>query len=275
MLSRRSFAKLCGLSTLPLFGFKAEAASPVLPDYSVARTVTLDSNLLMPDIARVFTKTTDLEFPLDFAGGGEHSIRLIPYMTSTCIDYDSKHKSRFDVISRATEIGANGLRQKIEVDMLSLLFCAGLESGIVRSWKHKNTKWSRNAFMPYRKFIMSPETIENCFGDISPSADLICSHLLGKDQDFQQSLLAEHEQKFNGDICFRLDNRRVSSIVLTNLPNLPPLMGFNTSFVFDAKTCKVTEKPFRKDGRETISLAYFCAMGVLDSKAVFVLDVNQ
>lgn len=275
MLSRRSFAKLCGLSTLPLLGFEAKAEAPVPVPKIDTRTIALDTDLFLPDVARVFTQTEHLEFPLDFIGEGEHSIRLVPFMVLDCIHIQSKHKDRADVVNRASEILVKSMKNKLEMDMLSLLFCAGLESGIVRSWKQANTKWSRNAFMPHRKFVMSPETIESCVSSLSPSAEPICSDLLGKDQDFQQSLLAKHEQKFKGDLCFRIDNSRAESIALTHLPNLPPLMGFNTSFEFDAKTCKVTEKPFKEDGKETIFMAYFCAMGVLDSKAVCILDVNQ
>lgn len=275
MLSRRSFAKLCGLSTIPLFtGLEVKAESPksLVPDYSVARTVTIDSNLLMPDVAQVFTKTTDLEFPLDFIGDGEHSIRLIPYMITTYVDYASKYKGRSDVVNKATEVGIAFLQQKIEMEMLNLLFCAGLETGIRRLWKWEKTKWKTEE--AYHKFIMSPETIEDCSSGPNPSKDLLCSYLLGKDQPFQQELLTKYCQKFSGDICLRIDPNS-DSVVLTHLESLPSLIGFNTSFDFDAKTLKVTEKPFRKCGRETISLAYFCGMGVLDYTSVSLLDLRN
>ena len=266
MLSRRSFAKLCGLSTIPLFtGLEAIAAPKT-------KSVALDSNLFMPDVAQVFTKTDHLEFPQH---GSPFSTRLIPYMTLTQLDYDSKHKSRTDLVNRVAEVGVKSVQEKIEMDMLNLLFCCGLESAIVRPWKFKNTKWTSDNFIPPRKFIMAPETIED-FGYVpNPSENLICSFLLGKDQPFQEKLLSTYKQKLDGDLCLRIDDSRADSIILTHLPNLPPLMGFNTSFEFDARTCKVTEKPFRKDGREVMCFAYFCAMGVLDHRSVALLDLKN
>ena len=242
----------------------------------MARTVTLDSNLLMPDIAQVFTKTKDLDLPC----GENERIRLFPFMVTACVDYDSRHKSRSDVVSRATEVGINGLKQKIEMDMLHLLFCAGLESGVIRPWKWSTSKWNRrnpleyqHQFIPHSRFIMSQETIEEFDPDLDLSEDLICSDLLGKDQTFQKDLLAKHNQEFDGDLGLRIDSS--NGIILTQLPHLPPLMGINTSFDFDSKTCKVTEKRLRVDGREVIHFAYFCAMGVLDHRSVALLDLKN
>jgi hypothetical protein len=158
------------------------------------------------------------------------------------------------------------------MEMLNLLFCAGLEGGIRRLWKWEKTKWKTEE--AYHKFIMSPETIEDCSSGPNPSKDLLCSDLLGKDQPFQEELLTKYCQKFSGDICLRIDPNS-DSVVLTHLESLPSLIGFNTSFDFDAKTLKVTEKPFRKYGRETISLAYFCGMGVLDYRSVSLLDLGN
>ena len=151
---------------------------------------------------------------------------------------------------------------------------AGLETGIRRPWKWEKTKWkTEGEYLKYRKFIMSPETIEDCSSGPNPSKYLLCSDLLGKDQPYQRELLTKYGQKFNGDICLRIDSSKSDSIVLTHLASLPSRMGFNTSFDFDPKTLKVTEKSFRKSGRETISLAYFCAMGVLDYRSVTLFDL--
>jgi len=245
---------------------RAESPKSLVPDYSVARTVTIDSNLLMPDIAQVFTKTDHLEFSQH---GSPFSTRLIPFMVTTCVDYASKYKSRSDVVGRVTKIGVAGLRQKIEMDMLNLLFCAGLESRIVRKWKWRNTKWKHNT-LPYRKFILAPEMIEDF--DQNLSEDFIYSDLLGKDTTFQKDLLAKHKG-FDADLGLRIESS--DGILLSQLPSLPPLMGVNTSFDFDPKTCKVTEKPVRVDGREVMHFAYFCAMGVLDHRSVTLLDLKN
>ena len=270
MLSRRSFAKLCGLSTIPLFtGLEAIAAPETK---SVVLSQGFFPHIIMPDIHQVFTKTDKLEFPLNLVGGGNHSVNICPTMITTYIDYDSKYKNRTDIVNRCIETCAEGLRNKIEMEMLNLLFCAGLETGIRRLWKWEKTKWKTEE--AYHKFIMSPETIEDCSSGPNPSKDLLCSDLLGKDQPFQQELLTKYCQKFSGDICLRIDPNS-DSVVLTHLESLPSLIGFNTSFDFDAKTLKVTEKPFRKYGRETISLAYFCGMGVLDYRSVSLLDLKN
>jgi len=266
MLSRRSFAKLCGLSTIPLFtGLEAIAAPETK---SVVLSRGFFPHIIMPDIHQVFTKTDHLEFPQH---GSPFSVRLIPTMTTAYIDYDSKHKNRTDVVDLFIKMCAAVLRNKIEKEMLSLLFCAGLETGIRRPWKFEKTKWKTEG--EDRKFIMSPETIEDCSCGPNPSKYLFCSDLLGKDQPSQQELLTKYGQKFNGDICLRIDSSKSDSIVLAHLASLPSRMGFNTSFDFDVKTLKVTEKPFRKNGRETISLAYFCAMGILDYRSVTLFDL--
>lgn len=270
MLSRRSFAKLCGLSTIPLFtGLEAKAESPksLVPDYSVARTVTLDSKLLMPDIAQIFTKTDHLEFPQH---GSPFSTRLIPFMVTTCVNYASKYKSRSDVVNRATEIGVKGLRQKIEMDMLNLLFFAGLESGIMqRSSQFVNYR------CPQHIHILSPEIIDSRNNYFPPLRDnFICSDLLGDGQPIQDLAVKQLEQKLYGDLGIRI-YPKPDNLILTHLPYLPPLMGVNTSFDFDTKTCKVTEKSVRVDDREVIHFAYFCAMGILDHRSVTLLDIKS
>ena len=269
MLSRRSFAKLCGLSTIPLFtGLEAIAAPETK---SVVLSRGFFPHIIMPDIHQVFTKTDKLEFPLNLVGDKSGSASICPAMITTYIDYNSKYKNRTDIVDWCVEACAAGLRNKIEKEMLSLLFCSGLETGIRRPWKWEKTKWKTEG--EDRKFIMSPETIEDCSSGPNPSKYLLCSDLLGKDQPYQRELLTKYGQKFNGDICLRIDSSKSDSIVLTHLASLPSRMGFNTSFDFDPKTLKVTEKSFRKSGRETISLAYFCAMGVLDYRSVTLFDL--
>ena len=276
MLSRRSFSKLCGLSTIPLFtGLEAIAAPETK---SVVLSRGFFPHIIMPDIHQVFTKTDKLEFPLNLVGDESGIANICPLMITTCIDYDSKYKNRTDIVDRCIEACAAGLRNKIEKEMLSLLFYAGLETGIRRPWKWEKTKWklakwTEGEDLKYRKFIMSPETIEDCSSGPNPSKYLLCSDLLGKDQPSQQELLTKYGQRFNGDICLRIDSSKSDSIVLTHLASLPSRIGFNTSFDFDPKTLKVTEKPFRKSGRETISLAYFCAMGILDYRSVTLFDL--
>lgn len=277
MLSRRSFAKLCGLSTIPLFTGLDAVAAP-----SANRSVTY-CDLKLPDIAQVFTKTDQLEFPLEFITDGRRgsfkqssSIRLCPYMIQQSMWYKSKYKGRPDVVNRTAEILANAITRTIEADMLRLLFSAGLESIIVRKWKYKSTKWSGNDST--LKFIMSPETMEHFGYDPSKSGNPICSFLLGKDEPFQQDLIAKQKQILSGDLCLRIGSGRPYDIVLTQLPSLPPLIGFNTSFDFDPKTRKVIEKPLKTDGkddREFMFMAYFCAMGVLDHKSVTLLDLEH
>jgi hypothetical protein len=246
---------------------RAESPKSLVPDYSVARTVTIDSNLLMPDIAQVFTKTDHLEFSQHES---PFSIELIPFMITTCVDYASKHKSRSDVVRRAAEIGIAGLKQKIEMDMLSLLFSAGLESGIMQ-----RPSQFVNYRCPQHIHILSPEIIDSRNNYFPPlQNNFICSHLLGDGQPIQDLAAKQLEQKLYGDLGIRI-YPKPDNLILTHLPYLPPLMGINTSFDFDPKTCKVTEKPSRKDGREVMHFAYFCAMGVLDHRSVTLLDLKN
>ena len=69
MLSRRSFAKFCGLSTIPLFTGLEVTATPETTNVVLGadRFVTF-CDFKMPEIAQVFTKTEHLDFPLDFIG---------------------------------------------------------------------------------------------------------------------------------------------------------------------------------------------------------------
>jgi hypothetical protein len=226
----------------------------------------------LPDIAQVFTKTEELDF---LVGEKGDSIRLIPYMIQQNVTYKTEYKDRPALVERLHEVLARGLESRIEAGMLRLLFYAGLESMIDRKWKFKTGKWVSNISVSNRKFIMNPETIEHFGYDPAQSSDLICSFLLGKNEPFQRDLIAGQEQELSGDLCLRIDSSRSDSIVLTELPNLPPLMGFNTSFEFDAKTLKVTQIPDKREGMELISVAYFSAMAVLDHKSVTLLDLEH
>mgnify|MGYP003552859694 FL=1 len=278
MLSRRSFAKFCGLSTIPLFTGLEVTATPETTNVVLGadRFVTF-CDFKMPEIAQVFTKTEHLEFPLDFIGenGKGDSIRLTPYMIQKTFTYDSKYKNRPDIVNRVTEMLTKDVQEAIEADMLHLLFVAGAESRTIFGY-HKERKLPINLFgCNHNKIILSPEAIENRLSISEQSSkEIIPSFLLGKDQPLQKHMARVAELNFSGDIGIRARLNKSDSIVLTQLPHLPPMMGFNTSFNFNSKECKVTEIQNKKEGKELISIAYFPAMGVLDCRDVQLLDIE-
>jgi hypothetical protein len=229
----------------------------------------------LPDIARLFTRTEELEFPIDFFGDGKHTIRIIPYMIQQNVTYKTEHKDRPALVKRVYEVLARGLERRIESDMLHTLFAAGAESRAIFGYE-KSHILSTNS--PRHKFVISPETLDARFAFPSPpflAENVICSHLLGKGQPFQDHMANCAMLKFKEDVGLMVRCDRPDTMVLTQLPHLPPLMGFNTAFKFDAKTHKVTQIPDKREGVEVVSIAYFCAIGVLDRHKITLLDIEN
>lgn len=267
MLSRRLFGQLCGVSALSLVsGVEASDSTTV----QKSRTIALDNDLFTTDMHRFFESTHDQEFPVDILpdSGGVVSVPI--YMMSHSIDYDKKHESRLVFTNGMREILIRGMRQKIEIDMISVLIAAGIEKGL-------STKSSIQFGSKHFEYIASPEAVESYMtGQYLDFSNVHENCFLGKvDSGRQDVFESQYKIKCNGDLAIRIKKpNRLDNRVIVTLPTLPPLMGFDTTFEFDTRTQKVTEKPCVKEGRSTISLAYFCGMVVLDNRDIQLMDIN-
>lgn len=268
MLSRRSFGQLCAVSALSLAsGLEASDSTGV----QKSRTIALDNDLFTTDMHRFFGASNEEEFPLDFYPGSANSFVRVPIeMYYHSIDYDKKHESRLVFTNRMREILIRGMQQKIEIEMISLLIAAGIERGLT-------TKSSIQFGSKYFEYIASPEAIESYMtGQYLDFSNVHENCFLGKVDDGRQSVFeSQYKIKCNGDLAIRIKKpNRLDNRVIVTLPTLPPLMGFDTTFEFDSRTQKVTEKPCVKEGRNTVSLAYFCGMAVLDNRDIQLMDIN-
>ena len=268
MLSRRKFAQLCGVSAISLASGLEASDSTTVPK---SRTIALDNDLFTTDMHRFFGASNEQDFPLDFYPGSANSFARVPvYMMSHSIEYDKKHESRLVFTNRMREILIRGMRQKIEIDMISVLIAGGIEKGL-------STKSSIQFGSKYFEYIASPEAIESYMtGQYLDFSNVHENCFLGKvDSGRQDVFESQYRIKCNGDLAIRIKKpNRLDNRVIVTLPTLPPLMGFDTTFEFDTRTQKVTEKPCLKEGRNTVSLAYFCGLAVLDNRDIQLMDIN-
>jgi hypothetical protein len=268
MLSRRSFAQLCGVSALSLWSWLEASDSTGVHK---SRTIALDNDLFTTDMHRFFGTSNEQDFPLDFYPGSANSFVSVPiYMMIHSVDYDKKHESRLSFTNRMREVLIRGMRQKIEIDMISVLIAAGIEKGI-------SSKSSIQFGSKHFDYIASPEAVESYMtGQYLDFSNVHENCLLGKVDGGRQDVFeSQYRIKCSGDLAIRIKKpNRLDNRVIVTLPTLPPLMGFDTTFEFDQRTRKVTEKPCVKEGRNTISLAYFCGMTVLDNRDIQLMDIN-
>jgi hypothetical protein len=264
MLSRRSFAQLCGVSALSLWsGLEASDSTEV----HKSRTIALDNDLFNTDLHRFFSSSSKQEFPLDFFEESSAWVPMVMYHQT--ISYKKKYEGRADIINRFVETLVEGMKQKIQIELLGLLINAGLERGI--STKSR-IQFGSNLF----DYIVSPEVVESDFVGKSMEFNNVTNTVyLGRVEQGRQELFERNQNfKCNGDLAIRLRSDRKDSRVIVSLPTLPPLMGFDTQFEFKGNKHKVTEKPLLVDGMNSISLAYFSGLAVLDHRDVQLLDID-
>jgi len=268
MLSRRSFAQLCGVSALSLLSGLEASDSTTIPK---SRTIALDNDLFTTDLHRFFSSSSEQEFPLDFLGGSKSKSSLwVPMvMYHQTVSYKKKYEGRADVINRMTQTLIEGMKKKIQVELIGLLIAAGLEKGI--SSKSK-IQFGSKAF----EYIASPEAVESyLIGQYVDFSNITETVYLGKVEEGRQEMFERNYNfKCSGDLSIRVRPDRKDNRVIVNLPTLPPLMGFDTQFEFDTKTHKVTEKPLLVDGMNSISLAYFSGSAILCNRDVQLMDIN-
>lgn len=268
MLSRRLFGQLCGVSALSLVSGLEASNSTTVPK---SRTIALDNDLFTTDLHRFFSSSSEQEFPLDFFAESESKSSLwVPMvMYHQTVSYKKKYEGRADIINRMTQTLIEGMKIKIQIELLSLLIAAGLEKGI-------STKSEIQFGSKLFDYIVSPEVVESDFIGKCMDFDNVANTIyLGRVEQGRQELF-ERNQKFkcNGDLAIRLRSDRKDNRVIVSLPTLPPLMGFDTQFEFEANKHKVTEKPLLVDGMNSISLAYFSGLAVLDHRDVQLLDID-
>jgi len=266
MLSRRSFAQLCGVSALSLLsGLEASDSTTV----QRSRTIALDNDLFKNDMHRFFGSAHDQEFPVDIYPDSGSTIWVPIEMYQHSVSYDKKHEDRLVFTNRMREVLILGMQQKLEIEMISLLIAAGLERGF-------STKAKIQFGSKHFEYIASPEAIESYIvGQYLDFSNVLDNCLLGKvGQGRQEVFESQYNIKCNGDLAIRLKPNKLDNRVIVTLPTLPPLMGFDTTFEFDRKTQRVTEKPHIEDGKNSISLAYFCGMAVLDNRDIQLMDIK-
>jgi hypothetical protein len=268
MLSRRSFAQLCGVSALSLWsGLEASDSTGV----HKSRTIALDNDLFSTDFDKHFSYSSEQEFPLDFfaESKSESSVWVPVSMYHQTVSYKKEYADRLSFVNRMKQTLIEGMKKKIQVELISLLIAAGLEKGI--SSKSK-IQFGSKAF----EYIASPEAVESyLIGQYVDFSNITETVYLGKIEEGRQEMFERNYNfKCSGDLSIRVRPDRKDNRVIVNLPTLPPLMGFDTQFEFDTKTHKVTEKPLLVDGMNSISLAYFSGSAILCNRDVQLMDIK-
>ena len=228
MISRRSFSQLCGVSALSLCsGLEASESTTV----QKTRTIALDNDLFKTDLNRFFTTSSEQIFHLD----SRSSIYVPMYMCHQTISYKKEYADRLSFVNRVKQILIDGIKTKIEIDLISVLLTAGAEKCISEK---SQIQFGSKLF----DYIASTEAVESNLMRYIDSGNVEMTQYLGRvGQGRQEHFEKIHNMKCRGDLAIRLKSKTEDSRFLITLPTLPPLMGFDTQFEFQANKNKVTE----------------------------------